>query len=46
VLTAYCDSFLLGKELKMIRRNQGKEFVPKRDKISEKIIVICAVEPW
>jgi hypothetical protein len=36
----------LRKELKIIRRNQGKEFGPKRDKISEKIIVMCAEEPW
>jgi hypothetical protein len=36
----------LRKELKMIRGNQGKNVGPKKDKISEKIIVICAKEPW
>jgi hypothetical protein len=28
------------------RGNQGKIFGPKRDKISEKIMVICAKELW
>jgi hypothetical protein len=36
----------LRKELKMIRRNQGNGFGPKRDKISDKIIVTYAEEPW
>jgi len=30
----------------MIRRNQGKKFGPKKDKVSEKFIVTYAEEPW